>query len=704
MKPFLLEIGVEELPARFIQPAKEALKKLLAASFASARIEHGEPRVFGTPRRLAVLIDDMEEQQKQGVTVKWGPPATKAFDPAGNPLPSAIGFAKSQGVQVSDLKVVKKDAADLVCVEKVETGNPVREILPALVADVIPRIPFQKKMRWGSGTFEFARPIRWLVCLYGTEILPFSVAGIESGNVSQGHRFLSPGGNLEIPSPDQYVEHLRQAHVIVREEERLAIMKAGIRTLEEAMDGRAVEDEELMQEILYLTEYPYALRGRFEEKYLELPREVLENVMKGHQRYIPVEKPNGSGLADSFIVFANTAPVDPKEVIRGNEKVLRARLADAQFFFEEDKRTELNILYEKLSTVVFHERLGTVKEKTDRTRATASFISKMVGLADEEKIARASRLIKADLLTHMVGEFPELQGAMGQTYAAYQGEDAEVALSIREHYYPVGTDTALPESELGTVLALADRFDHLISFFAVGITPTGNLDPFALRRQTLGIIRIAISKKLHITLPAVIQATYDGMSAIQGKLPLDAVLQSLEDFITTRFRFYMFEEGHNQEFVFSILPSVGKDIYDGFLRLRALETQRSIADFQRLMVGFKRVFNITKQLSGEEPVDPSLLAEKEEKDLFDLYEEKKGTFQSNMESRSYPEALAILVGFKETIDNYFDKVFVMVEDEGLKTNRLRLLAKIKDMFLTFGDFSKIRVEEIAGASTAVENQ
>ena len=442
MKPFLLEIGVEELPARFIRPAKEGLSKLLVAAFASARVNHSPLQVYGTPRRLAVLIDEMEEQQSQGLIVKWGPPASKAFDESGNPLPSAIGFAKSQGVAVSDLKIAKKDTADLVCVEKVEIGSPVKDILPNIITDVIPRIPFQKKMRWGNGSFEFARPIRWLVCLYGNEVVPFTVAGIQSGNVSQGHRFLSPGGSVEIPSPDRYVERLYQTFVVVKDEERLAMMEAGKRFLEEGMDGKAVADDGLMQEILYLTEYPCALRGRFEAEYLQLPREVLENVMKGHQRYIPVEKADGSGLTDSFIVFANTVPKDPKEIIRGNEKVLRARLADARFFFEEDKKTKLIDLYERLSTVVFHERLGTVKEKVDRTKGIALLLSDMLGLGDRNKIERASKLIKADLLTHMVGEFPELQGAMGQTYAAYQGEDPEVAQSIREHYYPIGTDTA----------------------------------------------------------------------------------------------------------------------------------------------------------------------------------------------------------------------------------------------------------------------
>ncbi len=694
MKPFLFEIGVEELPARFIQPAKEGLLKLIDESLATAHIEHGAITIYGTPRRIVLLIDAVAETQKDVVTVKYGPPAARAFDAQGKPQPAATGFAKSQGVDVSELKIAKKDTNELVCVEKLEKGKNSLEVLPELLAGLVPRIPFPKKMRWGLGEFEFARPIQWLVCLLGESVIPLTVAGIRSGNTSRGHRFLAKGP-VSITHPSQYVEELKAAYVVVNEEERLATMTEGIREIEGRAKGKAVTDEALIQEILYITEYPYALMGRFEAEYLDLPRAVLVNVMKGHQRYIPLEGPDGALLA-AFIFFANTIPGDPEQVIRGNEKVLRARLADARFFFEEDRKVKLETLHDRLSAVVFHERLGNLKEKSERIKQIALFIGRSMGV-DSQALIRASILLKADLLTHMVGEFPELQGVMGRMYALTQGEEKEIALSIEEHYYPVGTSGALPGSDLGTVMALSDKMDSLTAFFSVGITPTGNLDPFALRRQALGIIKIVVNRGLHIPLQELISVAYNALRA-NGKLALETVQQTLTDFISTRFKFSMIEEGHNQEFVNSVLPAASSDIYDGFMRLRALETQKSIEDFVRLMIGFKRVYNITKSLADTTEIDTGLLAEGEEQDLFQLYSTTKTPFLSAMNAREYEAALAILVGYKETIDRYFDKVFVMVEDERVRANRLALLTKIKDLFLTYGDFSKIRVEEISRAS------
>lgn len=695
MKPFLLEIGSEEIPARFLVPAKEAIVKLLDESLTASRIEHGPIQAYATPRRLAVLVDELAEAQKETVTRKFGPPWAKAFDDTGKPLPSATGFAKSQGVDVSELKKVKKDTAELVCVEKLETGRPSIEVLPEIVTSLVPRIPFPKKMRWGVGEFEFARPIQWIVALLGSDVVPCTVAGIASGNLSRGHRFLSQGP-VVIERPDRYVEALRDAYIVVKEEERISTMAEGIQRIEAEAGGTAVSDDALMREILYITEYPYAQVGRFEDEYLELPRAVLVNVMKGHQRYIPMESPDGRLLA-RFIFFANTIPAEPAEVARGNEKVLRARLADGRFFFEEDKRVKLDALYEKLSAVVFHERLGDLRQKCERIRRIGLLISEALAFNLSVQVERASRLIKADLLTHMVGEFPELQGLMGTIYARAQHEPEEVTRSIEEHYLPVGVGGPLPQSDLGIVMALADKIDSLTAFFAVGITPTGNVDPFALRRQALGIIRIMIAREIHIPLNQLISAAYSALEA-SGKLPLETVQQTLVDFITTRFRFAMIEEGHNQEFVDSIIPVVAQDIYDGFVRMRALETQKSIEDFARLMIGFKRVFNITKQLADTSPVDTSLLVEQQEKDLFQLYTASHGLFVDAMKSRRYETGLSILVSFKETIDRYFDKVFVMADDERIRNNRLTLLTKIKEMFLTYGDFSKIRIEEISRTS------
>ncbi len=693
MKPFLLEIGSEEIPARFIKPAKEGLLKLLKEGLGSLRIGHGGIAVYGTPRRMAVLIQDMEEKQTDTTTVKFGPPAARAYDASGAPLPAATGFAKSQGVDVSELKIRKKETAELICVEKTELGKRTVDVLAELLPDAIGRIPFQKKMRWGKGTFQFARPIHWIVALLGDETIPFTVAGITSGNVSRGHRFLS-SGDVVIANARAYIDHLREHYVIVDEQERRAMMMKDIDAIQAKTGARAVTDPDLLEEIQYITEYPYGLMGAFEEEYLGLPRAVLVNVMKGHQRYIPLEKEDGK-LVAGFIFFANTVPADPAEVVRGNEKVLRARLADGKFFYEEDKKVRLDDLYERLDAVMFHKKLGSVKDKTRRVAALGGYLASLIDPGIASKVERAGRLIKADLLSHMVGEFPELQGTMGKTYAGFQGEETDVAAAIEEHYMPTGVDAALPQSTLGSIMALADKLDSLIAFFSVGITPTGNLDPFALRRQAIGSIRIIISNNYHIPLQRLFEAGYEALGPIQGKVPEETLKGTLSDFIATRFKFLMMEEGHNQEFVNSVLPALSVDIYDAYIRLRALETQHSIEDFSRLMVGFKRVYNITKTLSDEKAVDPALIEQQEEKDLFQLYESKKDAFQAEMQQRRYAEAISILVGFKETIDRYFDKVFVMVEDERVKGNRLSLLTKIKDMFLRYGDFSKIRVEELS---------
>ena len=692
MRQLLLEIGCEELPARFIAPAKEGLARLVTDGLSDLHIDCGEARAFGTPRRIALIIDGVAEKQRETVTVKFGPPAARAYDEKGNPTAAAIGFARSQGVDVSELKVRKKESTELLCVEKVETGKSTVDVLAAFLPDAILRIPFQKKMRWGKGGFEFGRPIHWVVALFGKEVIHFNVAGVASGNVSKGHRFLAQRDPV-VAEPSRYLGALKSAFVAADENERMSMIAADIRAIEERTGARGVAGAGLLEEIMYITEYPHGLMGRFDDDYLELPKPVLVNVMKGHQRYIPLENEDGT-LVNAFIFFANTVPASPTEVVRGNEKVLAARLADARFFFEEDKGTPLDALYGRLDAVMFHKKLGSLKEKTERTARLGLMLAAQLGFTFRPQVERAAMLVKADLLTRMVGEFPELQGTMGRIYAEHQGEEPEVARSIEEHYLPTGTDSTLPKTPLGAVMALSDRMDSLIAFFSVGITPTGNLDPFALRRQAIGSIKILIDRGYHVPLPALIEEGYAALSDVRGKVPLEKLKETLTDFIATRFKFLMIEEGHDQEFVGAVLPALASDIYDAYLRLRALETQESIEDFRRLIVGFKRVYNITKTLKDERNVDSALFAEKEERSLYELFEARKGAFAAAMQERRYAEGLAVLVGFKETIDAYFDKVFVMVEDEALRNNRLALLTKIKEMFLRFGDFYKIRVEEL----------
>jgi glycyl-tRNA synthetase beta chain len=673
VKSFLLEIGCEELPARFIKPAKEGIAKHLEEGLTSQRITHSEIRLMGTPRRLAVLIDEMDEKQPETTIVKFGPPAARAFDESGNPMPAAIGFAKSQGVDISELKIKKKDNADLIAVEKADPGRLAKDILAEILPDLISRIPFQKKMKWGSTTMEFGRPLHWVVALLGEEIIPFDISGFMSSNTSRGHRFLAPG-NVTIHNMESYVSTLRDHYIIVDEKERMNMMAESISVIENQNGAKALIDQKLLEEIQYITEYPYGLLGSFEEKYLDLPRIVIVNVMEGHQRYIPLEKTDGS-LLPGFIFFANTVPVTPKEVIRGNERVLRARLADGQFFFDEDKKVNLETLSDKLDAVMYHKKLGSTKNKTLRVEQIALNLVRQLNLPIEPKISRCATLFKADLLTHMVGEFPELQGSMGKIYATYQGEDPEIATAIEEHYFPIGTDGELAKSDLGAVMGLADKLDSLIAFFSVGITPTGNLDPFALRRQAIGSIRTIIDKGYPINLGETFTVGYDALVA-QNKVSKEDLFATLPEFMSARFKFLMLEEGHNQEFVNSILPAVATDIYDGCMRLKALESQQSIEDFGRLMVGFKRVFNIAKSITETRTVNPAQLIQKEEKDLFDLYREKKDIFSDTMRQRHYGDAINVLVSFKETIDAFFDKVFVMVEDEAVKENRLSLLTCI----------------------------
>lgn len=690
MKTLLFEIGVEEIPARFIEPAKEGLTKLLKENLASARLSFGVVETYATPRRLTALVRNVSEKQDETVIVKYGPPYAKSYDETGSPTKAAAGFAKSQGIQVGDLKKGVKDGTEFVVAERIEKGEPTGAILPRILEEVVGKIPFQKKMRWGAESFEFARPIQWLLILFGKELIRVKVADVESGNVTYCHRFLSKGP-IVIHDPDEYFETLRANSIIIDERDRMTVIERGIEDIEKQVGGKALRDEDLIKEILYITEFPYPLVGSFDRAFLKIPQEVLVNVMKSHQRYIPVRNEN-QGLMAYFIFFANTKPLEDGNVVRGNEKVLRARLADAEFFFEEDKKTQLAELYSKLSAIVFHVKLGTLRDKVDRLSLICRHLCSVFHYSHPALAERAARIVKADLLTHMVGEFPELQGTMGRIYALVQGEDEEVAASIEEHYLPSGGNGALPQTGLGSIMAIADKVDSLVAFFSVGIAPTGNLDPYALRRQALGIIKIAIDKKVNIPLGEIFRVAYEAGKDIPKRLSFEETASSLSDFLITRFKFAMIEEGHNQEFVESVLPIVGTDIYDGYLRLQSLESQKSIEDFQKLLVGFKRAYNITKQVDRDGEVEPLLFREREEEELFRVYAAKKDEFFSAMGDKRYDDAISILVSFKEGIDRYFDKVFVMDKDDAIKNNRLALLKKIKDMFLAYGDFSKIRIE------------
>ncbi len=690
MKTLLFEIGTEEIPARFLGPAKDGLTRLLEDCFNQSRIPFESIAIQATPRRMATYVKNVAEKQEETTIIKFGPPFNRAFDADGQPTKAALGFAKSQGVGAEDLKKGIKDGVEFVTIEKHEKGEATERVLAASLPGVISKIPFQKKMRWGAETFEYARPVQWIVCLFGDNLVEFPVADVVSGNTTWCHRFLSPGP-ITVKSPEDYAGLLKEHYIVVDESERLNTVQAGIARIEKETDGQAIRDEELIREIIYITEYPYPLRGMFDDMFLELPKEVLVNVMKTHQRYIPVEGKDGK-LMPCFIFFANTIPKDDRNVIRGNEKVLRARLADARFFFEEDRKTKLADRYEKLSSIVFHVKLGTLKEKTERSSAVAGYLASRLSPELSEVVEHAARLMKTDLLTHMVGEFAELQGTMGRIYANIEGEKSEIAEAIEEHYKPISGTGTLPASPLGAILSIADKIDSITSFFSVGLVPTGNLDPYALRRQSLGIIRIILDRKYSVSLGELVRIAYENGQKIKNRISLEETTAKVTEFISTRFKFSMLDEGHNQDYVESVIPFVIQDVLDGYERLLTLESQQDRERFDRLMVGFRRVYNITKQITENLPVTASLFSMDEEKELYRLYESSRDSFFSTMKEHRYADALNLLVTFKEPIDRYFEKVFVMDNDEAIRNNRLAALKNIKDMFLIFADFSKIRIE------------
>jgi glycyl-tRNA synthetase beta chain len=688
MNDLLIEIGTEELPARFIENSKEAFKSLIEESLIARRISFEKIEVFGTPRRIVAYVTNLSGKQEEILTLKYGPPTDIAYDQTGNPLKPAIGFAKSQGVSVDELIRVERDGIEVVAYEKKEGGRKTEEILPEILKETIQKIPFPKRMRWGYETFEFARPIKWLLVLYGEKVIHVKIADVISGNVSFGHRFLKQGPIL-INNPREYFSKLKDAYVIVDDKERKRLIVDGINRIERESNAKALYDESLLNEILYITEYPYGLKGKFHNSYLKLPVPVLINVMRSHQRYIPLGHEDGT-LEPSFIFFANTLPKDERVIIRGNEKVLKARLDDASFYFEEDKKIDLFSLYEKLASLMYHEKIGTMKEKVERVEKIADYVARVLDIQQPDKVKRASKLLKVDLLTHMVGEFPELQGKMGRIYAELKGEDKEVSSAIEEHYYPTSTEGKLPETRLGTIMSISDKIDTLVSFFSCGISPTGNLDPYGLRRCAIGLVRILVEKGINLSLQELISIGYKEGEKIRNRLPLDDVKYELTDFVVTRFKYLMIDRGYDQDLVESVIPWASLDLYDAYMRLLTLNEIRSVPDFEKLIVGFKRVFNITKKMEGTYEVKKELFQKKEEEILHSVYEIKKDPYLLLMKERRYRDALSSLIEFKDPIDRFFEKVYVMVEEESVRNNRLALLKNIKDMFLLFCDFQKIK--------------
>lgn len=688
-KDFLLEIGVEELPARFLLPALEQLRELTEKGLRENRLAYQEIFCCGTPRRITVFARGVAEKQEALVQEVKGPAVKVAYSPQGEPTRAAFGFAKSQGMNVDQLVTRTIGAVDYVFALKKEEGNPAPGVLEKMVPGLVEGLHFPKPMRWANLEMRFARPIRWLVCLYGADVIPLTMAGLTSQRSTRGHRFLS-SGQLEIPTAAAYFEVMEQAHVIVDVQRRRDLIRRQVEEVAAREGGRADIDAGLLDEVTNLVEYPTALCGSFDASYLDLPEEVLITPMREHQRYFPVRGAQGQ-LLPRFIAVSNGGTRNIATVRAGNEKVLRARLADAAFFWQEDLKTPLADRVEGLKKVVFQESLGSVYDKVQRIGHLAQFIASCLGLEDgtRAEIKDAAYLAKADLITNMVYEFPELQGVMGREYALRSGAVPAVAQAIYEHYLPRFAGDDLPQTLPGQVLSLADKLDTLVGCFGMGIHPTGSQDPYALRRQALGVCHIVIAGQQVLSLGELIGQAFDGYHGlVPFKLTREQVTAELTEFFRQRLRVLFMDRGLPYDTVDAVLSAGFDDVAGAWLRVQALEEFRGDPAFGALLTAFTRAHNLSKK-AHQTNIDENLFEAAVERDLYGIYQDVLAAVQPHLEARDYPAALSLIAGLQPPVDRFFEEIMVMVENLQVRDNRLALLKRVAQLTGSIANLSKI---------------
>ena len=681
-KDLLLEIGTEEVPAHVMPGVLAQLKERAEKAFQENRIAFASVRTLGTPRRMALLVKDLAEKQADVTSENRGPSVKIAFDADGKPTKAAQGFARGQHVAPEDL--VEKDGYVYAVVH--ETGKETTELLKTLLPELICALSFPNNMRWGSLEFKFIRPIRWLVALFDSEVIPFEVANVTSGRGSRGHRFLSQG-DFSIAKADDYEKDCEAQYIIVDPEKRKTMIRAQIEAVAKENGGRAEITDDLLEEVLYLVEYPTALCGRFEEKYLQLPPEAVITPMRDHQRYFPVKDDAGK-LLPLFITVRNGGKEYLETVQHGNERVLRARLADAQFFFDEDRKKSLEEHRDKLKTVVFQQGLGTMYEKTERLAQLADFIADEIG-ADEKahKHARCAALLsKADLVTGMVTEFTELQGIMGREYAKLDGECEKVAIAIDEHYMPRFAGDAQPQTTAGRIVSTADKIDTIVGTFHLGKIPTGSQDPFALRRQALGLVHMMIEAKYHLSISRLVAKAMDlyGITETEERAKMQA---DVAEFLRLRLRNVLEVEQIRYDAVDAVLGDVD-DIYNVLLRARAVTAFTGQKDAARSMQAFVRVANIARK-NAAETIYPERFHMAEEKALYQAYTSTKSAVESLVSGEDFEGAIDALTELVAPIDAFFDNVMVMDKDETIRENRLALLRSVDAVIRDVADFTKI---------------
>ena len=688
-RDFLIEIGTEELPPKSLSTLIRAFAEEIERGLKNAAVTHGKVEWFATPRRLAVRVSKVAIVQPPQEVRRLGPAVANGFDADGQPTKAALGFAASCGVDIGSLLQTEGPKGRVLAYTATRPGQETATLLPAIVNAALKALPIAKRMRWGSGDAEFVRPVHWVVMLFGKELVDTEILGVRSGFMSRGHRFHAPQP-LKISSPARYEATLTNAgKVLVNLVDRRERIRSGVSEAATAIGGTAVIGEELLDEVCALVEWPVPLAGQFEARFLDLPAEVLIAVMQDHQRYFPVRDSHGK-LLPWFIAVANIESIAPEKVRAGNERVIRPRLADAAFFWETDRRSRLETKREGLRTVTFQQGLGSVFDKSERIKRVAASIAASTG-GDPQLAARAAELCKCDLLSLMVGEFPELQGTMGMYYARHDREADEVALAISEHYLPRFAGDVLPSSPAGMAVAVADRLDTIAGIFAIGQKPTGTRDPFGLRRAALGVLRLTIEKRLDVDLRQLIDQVADSLpTAGEGEWR-----SAVYDYIMERLRAYYLEEGLSgsitTEMFDAVLANQPGSPLDFDARIRALKEFLVLPDAPGLAAANKRIANILRKTDGGDSgaVSAELLTEPAEKELFEQVLAMERVTAPLISRREYASALSKLAGLRPAVDAFFAAVMVMAEDQAVRDNRLALLARLRKLFLHIADLSRL---------------
>ncbi len=694
MSNLLLEIGTEEIPAGYIKPALNALSSGLLQKLTGARIEHGKAEVFATPRRLAVKIENLADMQKSVQREVTGPPARIGFDDQGNPTTAALKFAEKVGVPVK--KLVTKETpkgAYLAAVMK-QRGVATHKLLKDILPQAILSIPFPKKMRWADLDIEFARPIHTIVALMGSKVIRFQLGNIKSNRYTHGHSFMAPA-KIKLETSDDYLDSLSACQVMADIQERRNKLELDITNVAQKLNGRILPDEELVDIVNNLVEYPVPIAGNFDKEFLEVPDEVLINAMREHQKYFAVVDKDDK-LLPCFIAVNNTVARDMAVVAKGHERVLRARLADAQFFYQGDLEVSNDVRVQMLKKVLFQADLGSVYDKLERVAAIGQFISTAVEQVPgsdtqhvdlKKEVVRAAMLSKSDLVSQVVGEFPKLQGIMGRIYATVAGEPARVAAAIEEHYRPVYSGAPLPETLVGAILSIADKIDSICGCFSVGLVPTGASDPYALRRQGIGILQIMQDQGFSFSLSNLIGEVLKPYKPEN----LPAVQKQVHSFLQNRMTNLLVDDGYSKDTIAAVLSVAADTIPDTWRRAGALEKLKAKADFEPLAVAFKRVVNIIKKadkIQTKEP-DQKLFEHESEAALFAALEQIKSKVEDDLINGLYEQALVKIAALRDPVDAFFEGVMVMAEDVGVRDNRLALLNQIAILFGKFADFSKL---------------